>query len=202
MKTSLWLSVDPLALYNPIFEDEFYFDGDHNGGVYNGKNLSYYGYCYQNPIKYVDPNGKQVDVIKPKKTATERAYNPKTGNTDIGLIFIYKVEDFINKHNSYKREKTELSNKDITSSVKSKDGGDKNKKTTGKQFGDNTNIDGFLTGAPGAAKKGNNFKSLEDILEAGNDIKALFEKGLQVGDGVDQIIKENHYQPTNSKNHT
>jgi RHS repeat-associated protein len=59
MKTSLWLSVDPLALYNPIFEDEFYFDGDHNGGVYNSGNLSNYNYCYQNPIKYVDPNGKQ-----------------------------------------------------------------------------------------------------------------------------------------------
>ncbi|WP_139257393.1 hypothetical protein [Flavobacterium micromati] len=49
----------PLALYNPIFEDEFYFDGQHNGGVYNSGNLSNYNYCYQNPIKYVDPNGKQ-----------------------------------------------------------------------------------------------------------------------------------------------
>ncbi|MDQ6531927.1 RHS repeat-associated core domain-containing protein [Flavobacterium sp. LHD-85] len=59
MKTSLWLNVDPLALYNPMFEDEFYFDGDHNDGVYNSGNLSNFNYCYQNPIKYVDPNGKQ-----------------------------------------------------------------------------------------------------------------------------------------------
>ena len=59
MKTSLWLSVDPLALYNPTFEDEFYFDGDHNNGIYNGKNLNVYGYCYQNPVLLVDPNGKQ-----------------------------------------------------------------------------------------------------------------------------------------------
>lgn len=59
MKTSLWLSVDPLANYNPVFEDEFYFDGQHNGGVYNNGNLNPYIYCYQNPIKYVDPNGKQ-----------------------------------------------------------------------------------------------------------------------------------------------
>lgn len=59
MKTSLWLNVDPLALYNPLFEDEFYFDGQHNGGVYNSGNLANYIYCYQNPIKYVDPNGKQ-----------------------------------------------------------------------------------------------------------------------------------------------
>jgi RHS repeat-associated protein len=64
MKTSLWLSVDPLALYNPIFEDEFYFDGDHNDGIYNGKNLNTYAYCYQNPINLIDPNGKQVNWQK------------------------------------------------------------------------------------------------------------------------------------------
>lgn len=39
--------------------DEFYFDGDHNGGIYNSKNLNVYGYCYQNPILFYDPNGKQ-----------------------------------------------------------------------------------------------------------------------------------------------
>jgi len=60
MKTSLWLNVDPLATYNPIFEEEFYFDGQHNGGIYNSGNLSNYNYCYQNPILYVDPNGKQA----------------------------------------------------------------------------------------------------------------------------------------------
>ena len=59
MKTSLWLSVDPLALYNPVFEDEFYFDGQHNRGIYNSGNLSNYNYCYQNPVLYIDPNGKQ-----------------------------------------------------------------------------------------------------------------------------------------------
>ena len=58
--------MDPLAVYNPVQETEFYFDGQHNGGIYNGKNLNVYGYCYQNPIKYVDPNGKQVDAVRPK----------------------------------------------------------------------------------------------------------------------------------------
>jgi hypothetical protein len=43
--------------------DEHYIDGEHNGGVYNSGNLNSYGYCYQNPVKYIDPNGKQVDVI-------------------------------------------------------------------------------------------------------------------------------------------
>lgn len=51
--------MDPLATYNPIFEDEFYFDGQHNGG-----NLNPYIYCCQNPIKYVDPNGGQKLIIK------------------------------------------------------------------------------------------------------------------------------------------
>ncbi len=60
-KTSVWLNVDPLAVYNPVMEHEFYGDGDHNGGVYNSGNLNSYGYCYQNPVRYVDPNGKQVD---------------------------------------------------------------------------------------------------------------------------------------------
>jgi len=63
MKTSLWLNVDPLAMYNPVFENEFYFDGQHNGGVYYSGNLNPYIYCYQNPIKYVDPNGKQSNAV-------------------------------------------------------------------------------------------------------------------------------------------
>jgi RHS repeat-associated protein len=65
MKTSLWLNVDPLATYNPIFEEEFYFDGDHNDGIYNSKNLNGYGYCYQNPISLIDPNGKQCYFMTP-----------------------------------------------------------------------------------------------------------------------------------------
>jgi len=65
MKTSLWLNMDPLAIYNPIFEEEFYFDGDHNNGIYNNKNLNGYAYCYQNPINLIDPNGKQVYFMTP-----------------------------------------------------------------------------------------------------------------------------------------
>jgi len=78
MKSSLWLNVDPLATYNPIFENEFYFDGDHNGGIYNNSNLNSYAYCYQNPIKYVDPNGKQnetVDQFRTTRSETERLVN-------------------------------------------------------------------------------------------------------------------------------
>ena len=60
MKTSLWLNTDPLSGYNPIQETEHYIDGQHNGGIFNPMNLNTYTYTYQNPINFIDPNGKQV----------------------------------------------------------------------------------------------------------------------------------------------
>ncbi|WP_394660158.1 toxin TcdB middle/N-terminal domain-containing protein [uncultured Chryseobacterium sp.] len=59
-RLSIWYGVDPLAVYNPVMEDEFYGDGQHNGGSYFWGNNNPYIYTYQNPIKYVDPNGKQA----------------------------------------------------------------------------------------------------------------------------------------------
>ncbi|MDQ1097181.1 RHS repeat-associated protein [Chryseobacterium sp. SORGH_AS909] len=58
-RLSIWYGVDPLAVYDPVMQSQFYGDGEHNGGVYNQGNLNPYIYCYQNPIKYIDPNGKQ-----------------------------------------------------------------------------------------------------------------------------------------------
>jgi hypothetical protein len=51
--------VDPLADYNPVMNDEHYVDGEHNGGIENSFNHASYSYCYQNPVRYEDPNGKQ-----------------------------------------------------------------------------------------------------------------------------------------------
>jgi RHS repeat-associated protein len=59
-RLSIWYGVDPLAIFNPVMEKQFYGDGEHNGGVYNIGNLNPYIYCYQNPVNYIDPNGKQV----------------------------------------------------------------------------------------------------------------------------------------------
>ncbi|MBV7440107.1 hypothetical protein KRX57_01600 [Weeksellaceae bacterium TAE3-ERU29] len=59
-KVSLWLGTDPLSGYNPIMETEHYIDGQHNGGIYNPMNMATYSYTYQNPVIFVDPNGKQV----------------------------------------------------------------------------------------------------------------------------------------------
>ena len=61
-RISTWYGVDPLAVYNPVMETEFYGDGQHNGGVFFWGNLNPYMYTYQNPIRYIDPNGKQVDT--------------------------------------------------------------------------------------------------------------------------------------------
>ena len=63
-KTNVWQSVDPLVLYDPVKEVEAYLDGQHNGGVFNSGNLASYSYTYGNPVKYVDPNGKQVEFMK------------------------------------------------------------------------------------------------------------------------------------------
>ena len=81
-KTSVWASVDPLAVYNPVLEEEFYYDGDHNGGAYNDKNLNTYGYCYQNPVALIDPTGKQVYFMTPP---TERI-SPEQASISVDLI--------------------------------------------------------------------------------------------------------------------
>ena len=61
-KMSVWYSVDPLSNYNPL-GNENHLDGEHNGGVYNQANLNSYIYCYDSPVKYLDPNGEQVVAV-------------------------------------------------------------------------------------------------------------------------------------------
>jgi RHS repeat-associated protein len=57
-RESVWLSVD-----KPLI-DGTYMSGIHNGGVYNSFNLNGYMYCYQNPVRLIDPDGNQVDFKK------------------------------------------------------------------------------------------------------------------------------------------
>jgi len=57
-RESVWLSVDP-----PLINGK-YMNGEHNGGVYNSFNLNGYIYCYQNPVKLLDPDGNQTNAVE------------------------------------------------------------------------------------------------------------------------------------------
>jgi len=53
-RTSRWISTDPIL--------ESYLSGKPSGGVYNPGNINLYTYCWGNPVKYIDPDGKYVGV--------------------------------------------------------------------------------------------------------------------------------------------
>lgn len=67
-------------------ETEHYGDGQHNGGIFNNKNLNTYGYCYGNPVAYIDPNGKQTKVTNPgvifNADVTQYRASPKMSSED------------------------------------------------------------------------------------------------------------------------
>lgn len=160
--------------------------------------LSPQSFLNNNPLRIIDPTGMASEDFQDppgkKKTAWQQSYNSKTGNHDIGKYALLKTAEFFDGINTYVREKIEPSNKDINSTSTSKSGGGDNEKSKGKKKGDNIDADAFLTGAPGAEKTGNNLKKAKELLEAGNDIKGMFEKGMQVGDGVNEVVKENSGQ--------
>jgi RHS repeat-associated protein len=97
-RISNWLSVDPIALYDPVNETEHYLDGEHNGGYFNPKNMSVYGYTYQNPVLYVDPNGKQSNATNPLVYVFEgfRKYEQAIGSViDKFSASVYRVQEKI-----------------------------------------------------------------------------------------------------------
>ncbi|MXO33505.1 type IV secretion protein Rhs [Apibacter sp. B3889] len=87
-RESIWLSADPLSGYNPNNETEHYIDGQHNGGVYNSFNLNTYGYCYQNPVLLVDPNGKQSVGAAVGKVVGRKFLGEKVGGIVGGIVDI------------------------------------------------------------------------------------------------------------------
>ena len=86
-KISVWLSVDPLANVDYLMNDEAYINGEHNGGVFNSFNNNSYAYTYQNPILYIDPNGKQVEW-------SELWENTKEVLNETGEILHHIAHDF------------------------------------------------------------------------------------------------------------
>jgi len=101
-RISIWYGVDPLAVYNPVMESQFYGDGQHNGGVYNWGNLNPYIYTYQNPIRYIDPNGKQVDAVKKFERQAHNAKSFETNNFRINP----KTQTWYFDHTANARNKT------------------------------------------------------------------------------------------------
>jgi hypothetical protein len=56
---SRWISADPaIAKYLPTGEQDEEGRLPGYGGVFNPLNLNLYGYTYQNPVKYTDPDGE------------------------------------------------------------------------------------------------------------------------------------------------
>ncbi|WP_426477555.1 RHS repeat-associated core domain-containing protein [Chryseobacterium sp. CBSDS_008] len=101
-RASIWYGVDPLAVYNPAMETQFYGDGEHNGGVFYWGNLNPYIYTYQNPIKYIDPDGKQVDIVKKYEG---RAHNFKSFETN-GFRVNPNTQTWYFDHTANTRNKT------------------------------------------------------------------------------------------------
>jgi RHS repeat-associated protein len=57
-QTGMWLSADPaMGEYVPAL-GQMAKNLPSNGGVYNSINLHTYNYCYNNPVKYTDPDGR------------------------------------------------------------------------------------------------------------------------------------------------
>lgn len=150
-----------------------------------------YQFSSNQPVHAKELEGLESSNDLNKKTPTQRAYNSKTGNTDLAKLVVYATADFLESINTYVKEKIEPSDKDIGSTATSKDGGGENQKTTGKKNGDNISADPFLTGAPGAAKTGNNLKSNKDIMKAAADAGKLSSKVDKAIKSVKEVIKEN-----------
>ncbi|MFC4478388.1 DUF6443 domain-containing protein [Flavobacterium chungangensis] len=150
-----------------------------------------YQFSSNQPVHAKELEGLESSNDLNKQTPTQRAYNPKTGNTDLVKLVVYATADFLESINTYVREQEEPSNKEITTTATSKKGGGENEKSTGKKVGDNISADAFLDGAPGAAKNGNNLKSNKDIMKGAADLGKLSSKVDKAIKSVKDVIKEN-----------
>jgi RHS repeat-associated protein len=80
-RTSVWASVDPII--------EEYLSGKRNDGVFNSRNLAFYGYAYQNPIRLVDPDGNNpgpITVPGMFPMVDYRSGNAVVDNTALGAV--------------------------------------------------------------------------------------------------------------------
>lgn len=96
-------------------ESEFYGDGAHNGGVYNFGNLNPYVYTYQNPIKYIDPNGKQH--ISPYMIAKRGFKNMLNNVKNFGIGAYNTFDSVIHRDPMYSSAEDDIPPVDPASSI-------------------------------------------------------------------------------------
>jgi len=102
-RLSIWYGVDPLAIWNPVMETEFYGDGQHNGGVFFWGNLNPYIYTYQNPVIYIDPNGKRT-YFNSKVDGSGDRYFESAGQGSNSKFSHLSVVNIYDSRNQYVKE--------------------------------------------------------------------------------------------------
>jgi len=103
---------------------------------------------------------------------------------------VTKIQTMVSHINTYKREKTEISHRDIGSTSTSKNGGGENEMTDGKKHGDNIDADAFLTAAPGGEKTGNKYKNTKDFVETLNNVFGAVDLGGKTAETATQAVNE------------
>ena len=175
--------------------------------------MSPYSFLNNNPLSFIDPtgmealdyanmnerNGNSEDKIDPpskKQTAMQRAYNPKTGNTDLSKLVLNAIADVLNGVNTYTKEKIATSDKEITTTATSKNGGGEGDTSKGKKTGDNMDMTGVVESAP--ALEGANFKDAKSFFEIGKTGLDLFDLGQKLGEGANEIVTKNTNKKENA----
>ena len=174
-RTSRWLSTDPaMGDYIPSAGM-----GEENlpglGGVYNTINLHSYHYSFNNPIKYIDPNGETATYSVDEEN--------KTINIDLDIV-IYGKDASSDLAQEYKDRIMEQWGQDV-------DGNQWQMDIGGEQYSVNFNVNVTVGHKPGLLRKlwnalfgTRNFINVDNKFERPNVILGSF--GTWIGSGTPQ----------------